>query len=91
MLTESLKTSQDSEYIHIPCGSDSSAPFCSWESIYECIKNNGLLSQSNLEKKLNKSEETLKKEENNDKEFLNKKQSIGESYHIQTFDEMFND
>ena len=51
------------------------------------IKNNGLLSQSNLEKKLNKSEETLKKEENNYKEFLNKK----ESYHIQTFDEMFND
>ena len=43
MLTESLKTSKDSEYIHIPCGSDSSAPFCSWESIYECIKNNGLL------------------------------------------------
>ena len=59
MLTESLKTSQDSEYIHVPygsdssvpygsdssvpCGSDSSAPFCSWESIYECIKNNGLL------------------------------------------------
>ena len=35
MLTESLKTSQDSEYIH--------CPFCSWESIYECIKNNGLL------------------------------------------------
>ena len=55
------------------------------------IKNNGLLSQSNLEKKLNKSEETLKKEENNDKEFLNKKQPIRDSYHIQTFDEMFND
>ena len=35
MLTESLKTSQDSEYIHVPYGS--------WESIYECIKNNGLL------------------------------------------------
>ena len=51
------------------------------------IKHNGLLSHSNLEKKLNKSEETLKKEENNDKEFLHKK----ESYHIQTFDEMFND
>ena len=30
------------------------------------IKNNGLLSQSNLEKKLNKSEETLKKEEHNE-------------------------
>ena len=51
MLTESLKTSQDSEYIHVPhgsdtsvpYGSDSSVPFCSWESIYECIKNNGLL------------------------------------------------
>lgn len=51
------------------------------------IKHNGLLSHSNLEKKLNKSEETLKKEENNDKEFLHKK----ESYHIQTFNEMFND
>ena len=35
MLTESLKTSQDNEYIH--------TPFCSWESIYECIKSNGLL------------------------------------------------
>ena len=35
MLTESLKTSQDSEYI---CVSNTS-----WESIYECIKNNGLL------------------------------------------------
>lgn len=35
MLTESLKTSQDSEYIH--------SPFCTWEKIYECIKNNGLL------------------------------------------------
>lgn len=35
MLTESLKTSQDSEYIHVE--------FCSWEKIYECIKNNGLL------------------------------------------------
>ena len=35
MLTESLKTSQDSEYIHVA--------FCTWESIYECIKNNGLL------------------------------------------------
>ena len=55
------------------------------------IKHNGLLSNSNLTKKLKNSEEFLKKEENNDKEFLNKKQSIGESYHIQTFDEMFND
>ena len=55
------------------------------------IKNEGLLSKSNLQKKLEKSEKFLKKEENNDKEFLNKKQSIGESYHIQTFDEMFND
>lgn len=35
MLTESLKTSKDNEYIHVP--------FCTWESIYECIKNNGLL------------------------------------------------
>ena len=35
MLTESLKTSQDSEYIHVA--------FCSWEKIYECIENNGLL------------------------------------------------
>lgn len=35
MLTESLKTSQDNEYIH--------TSFCTWESIYECIKNNGLL------------------------------------------------
>lgn len=35
MLTESLKTSQDSEYI---CVSNTT-----WESIYECIKNNGLL------------------------------------------------
>ena len=35
MLTESLKTSQDNEYI---CVSNTS-----WESIYECIKNNGLL------------------------------------------------
>ena len=53
MLTESLKTSQDSEYIHVPYGSDSSVPygsdssvhvaFCSWESIYECIANNGML------------------------------------------------
>ena len=45
MLTESLKTSQDSEYIHVPYGSDSSVhvEFCSWESIYECIENNGLL------------------------------------------------
>ena len=55
------------------------------------IKNNGLLSITYLKKKLNKSEETLKKEENNDKEFLNKKQPIRDSYHIQTFDEMFND
>ena len=43
MLTESLKSSQDSEYIHVPYGSDNSVHFCSWESIYECIKNNGLL------------------------------------------------
>lgn len=35
MLTESLKTSQESEYIH--------CPFCSWKSIYECIESNGLL------------------------------------------------
>lgn len=35
MLTESLKTNQDSEYIHVS--------FCNWESIYECIVNNGLL------------------------------------------------
>ena len=35
MLTESLKTSQDNEYIHVS--------FCSWESIYECIESNGLL------------------------------------------------
>ena len=35
MLTESLKTSQDNEYIHVE--------FCSWESIYECIESNGLL------------------------------------------------
>ena len=35
MLTESLKTSQDSEYIHVA--------FCTWESIYECIESNGLL------------------------------------------------
>lgn len=35
MLTESLKTGQDNEYIHVA--------FCSWESIYECIKNNDLL------------------------------------------------
>lgn len=51
------------------------------------IKNNGLLSESNLTKKLKNSEEFLEKEKNNYKEFLNKK----ESYHIQTFDEMFND
>ena len=51
------------------------------------IKHDGLLSNSNLLKKLNKSKEFLEKEENNYKEFLNKK----ESYHIQTFDEMFND
>ena len=45
MLTESLKTSQDSEYIHVPYGSDSSVhvEFCTWKSIYECIENNGLL------------------------------------------------
>ena len=43
MLTESLKSSQDSEYIHVPYGNDNSVHFCSWESIYECIKNNGLL------------------------------------------------
>ena len=36
MLTESLKYSNDSEYIHVPYGSN-------WESIYECIVNNGLL------------------------------------------------
>ena len=35
MLTESLKTSQDNEYI---CVSNTS-----WESIYECIESNGLL------------------------------------------------
>ena len=35
MLTESLKTSQDNEYIHVE--------FCSWDKIYECIENNGLL------------------------------------------------
>ena len=35
MLTESLKYSNDSEYIHVS--------FCNWESIYECIVNNGLL------------------------------------------------
>ena len=35
MLTESLKTSQDSEYIHVA--------FCTWESIYECIESNGLI------------------------------------------------
>ena len=35
MLTESLKTSQDNEYI---CVSNTT-----WESIYECIENNGLL------------------------------------------------
>ena len=55
------------------------------------IKNNGLLGRLNLKKKLEKSEKSLKNEKNNDKEFLNKKQSIGESYHIQTFNEMFND
>ena len=32
MLTESLKTSQDSEYVHVE--------FCSWEKIYECIESN---------------------------------------------------
>ena len=42
------------------------------------IKNNGLLSQSNLEKKLNKSEETLKKEENNDKECIKGNDSYNE-------------
>ena len=35
MLTESLKTSEDNEYIHVA--------FCSWEKIYECIESNGLL------------------------------------------------
>ena len=35
MLTESLKTSQDNEYIHVE--------FCSWNKIFECIENNGLL------------------------------------------------
>ena len=35
MLTESLKTSQDSEYLHVPNAN--------WESIYECIESNGLL------------------------------------------------
>lgn len=40
------------------------------------IKNNGLLSITYLKKKLNKSEESLNKKE---------------SYHIQTFNEMFND
>lgn len=35
MLTESLKTNQDNEYIHVA--------FCTWESIYECIESNGLL------------------------------------------------
>ena len=54
---------------------------------FQKIKNNGLLSQSNLDKKLNNSEKFLKDEKNKDKEFLHKK----ESYHIQTFDEMFND
>ena len=51
MLTESLKTSQDNEYIHVPYGSVSTVPygsvstvaFCSWEKIYECIESNGLL------------------------------------------------
>ena len=43
MLTESLKYSNDSEYIHVPYGSDASVSFCNWESIYECIVNNGLL------------------------------------------------
>ena len=51
------------------------------------IKNNGLLSITYLKKKQNESKEFLEKEENNYKEFLNKK----DSYHIQTFDEMFND
>ena len=55
------------------------------------IKNNGLLSITYLKKKQNESKEFLEKEENNYKEFLNKKQSIGKSYHIQTFNEMFND
>ena len=55
------------------------------------IKNKGLLWNTSLQNKLKNSEEFLEKEENNYKEFLNKKQSIGESYHIQTFDEMFND
>ena len=43
MLTESLKYSNDSEYIHVPYGSDVSVSFCNWKSIYECIVNNGLL------------------------------------------------
>lgn len=51
------------------------------------IKNKGLLWNTSLQNKLKNSEEFLEKEKNNYKEFLNKK----ESYHIQTFDEMFND
>lgn len=51
------------------------------------IKNEGLLWNTSLQNKLKNSEEFLEKEKNNYKEFLNKK----ESYHIQTFDEMFND
>ena len=46
-----------------------------------------LLTSNNQDIKHNGSLRKLITEENN----LNKKQSIGESYHIQTFDEMFND
>ena len=45
------------------------------------------LTRNNQDIKYNGSLRNLITEENN----LNKKQSIGESYHIQTFDEMFND
>ena len=45
------------------------------------------LTRNNKDIKYNGSLRNLITEENN----LNKKQSIGESYHIQTFDEMFND
>ena len=45
------------------------------------------LTRNNKDIKHNGSLRNLTTEENN----LNKKQSIGESYHIQTFDEMFND
>ena len=62
--------------------------FISWltRNLQE-IKNKGLLWNTSLQNKLKNSEEFLEEEENNYKEFLNKK----ESYHIQTFDEMFND